>query len=173
MWQRGLACTLVLALAACGNSAPTSSGLPAVGTGTATLAEPVLAQCVAKSPYLKVGEGLDAPGRLEFDVSAGPQPAGACKGNTQFRFGSGLYDIKVEKSFVEDRVNLASKLLLTEGKDKAFAVFKDSASPFVFLDTYIFVLNEQGDTLVDPAFPTLSGRHMLDFKDITGFQPIP
>lgn len=93
MWQRGLACTLVLALAACGNSTPSSSGLPAAGTRTATLAEPVLAQCVAKSPYLKVGEGLDAPGRLEFDVSAGPQPAGACKGNTQFRFGSGLYDI--------------------------------------------------------------------------------
>lgn len=86
--------------------------------------------------------------------------------------GSGLYDIKVEKSFIEDRVNLASKLLLTEGKDKAFAVFKDSASPFVFLDSYIFVLNEQGDALVDPAFPTRSGRHMLDFKDFTGFQPI-
>ena len=28
-----------------------------------------------------------------MNVTAGPQPAGACKGNTQFRFGSGLYDI--------------------------------------------------------------------------------
>ena len=89
-----------------------------------------------------------------------------------YLIGCGLYDIKVEKSFVEDRVNLACDLLTKEGKDKAFAVFTDSASPFVFLDTYIFVLTESGDTLVDPAFPTRGGRHMLDFKDFTDFQPI-
>ena len=86
--------------------------------------------------------------------------------------GSGLYDIKVERSFVEDRVNLACDVLMKDGKDKAFALFKDSASRFVFLDTYIFVLTGTGDTLVDPAFPTHGGRHMMDFRDFTGFQPI-
>ena len=86
--------------------------------------------------------------------------------------GAGLYDIKVERSFVEDRVNLACDVLMKDGKDKAFALFKDSASRFVFLDTYIFVLTATGDTLVDPAFPTHGGRHMMDFRDFTGFQPI-
>lgn len=86
--------------------------------------------------------------------------------------GSGLYDIKVERSFVEDRVNLACELLMREGKEKAFATFTDTSSPFVFLDTYIFVLNETGETVVDPAFPTLGGRHMQDFADVVGFQPI-
>jgi signal transduction histidine kinase len=86
--------------------------------------------------------------------------------------GCGLYDIKVERSFIEDRVNLACDLLMKEGKARAFAEITDSSSRFVFLDTYIFVLNEAGDTLVDPAFPTRGGRHMLDFRDFNGFQPI-
>ncbi|MDO9452830.1 MAG: neutral/alkaline non-lysosomal ceramidase N-terminal domain-containing protein [Stagnimonas sp.] len=46
-----------------------------------------------QSPFLSVGAGLDAPGRLGMPVTVGAQPAGACKGNTQFRFGSGRYDV--------------------------------------------------------------------------------
>jgi len=86
--------------------------------------------------------------------------------------GSGLYDAKIERAFVEDRVNLASDLLLKDGKDKAFAAFTDGSSHFVFLDTYIFVLDQNGDTLVDPAFPTLAGRHMRDFSDAVGAKPV-
>lgn len=89
-----------------------------------------------------------------------------------YLIGSGLYNIKVEKSFVADRVKLAGDLLLAAGKEEAFRQFRDNASPFVFLDTYVFVLSETGETLVDPAFPTLSGRNMLAFKDAVGFQPI-
>lgn len=86
--------------------------------------------------------------------------------------GSGLYDAKIEKAFVQDRVDLACDLLQKEGKDKAFAAFTDASSHFIFLDTYIFVLDENGDTLVDPAFPTLAGRHMKDFADAVGAKPV-
>lgn len=86
--------------------------------------------------------------------------------------GSGLYNGKMEKAFIQDRVDMACELLLKDGKDKAFAAFKDSSSPFVFLDTYVFVLNEQGVTLVDPAFPTLAGRAMADFTDAVGAKPV-
>jgi hypothetical protein len=86
--------------------------------------------------------------------------------------GSGLYDIKVEKKFIEDRVKLASRLLKTAGKAEAFKQFQNPASPFVFLDSYIFVLNDKGQTLVDPAFPTMTGRNLLDFKDAVGFPAI-
>ena len=87
--------TLVL-LAACGDSrlaGTTAGGTGAGGTTPATVAEPELAKCVAQSPLLAVGAGLDAPGRLDFAVTRGAEPAGACQGNTQFRFGAGLYDI--------------------------------------------------------------------------------
>jgi signal transduction histidine kinase len=86
--------------------------------------------------------------------------------------GSGLYDIKVERIFIEERVNRAADVLKTEGKAAAFKQFQDPASPFFFLNSYIFVLNDKGETLVDPAFPTLSGRNLSDFQDAVGFHAI-
>ena len=89
-----------------------------------------------------------------------------------FLIGSGLYNPKVEKVFVQDRVTLACDLLAKAGKEEAFRQFRNTASPFAFLDTYVFVLSETGETLVDPAFPTLAGRDMLNFRDAVGFEPI-
>ena len=79
---------LALALAACGGRSEAPQGGPA----SSRVTDPQRAACVAKSPYLKVGEGLDAPGRLEVPVPAVGTPA-SCKGNSQFRFGSGRHDI--------------------------------------------------------------------------------
>lgn len=79
-----------------------------VGGSTNAAALPPAAQCVLRSPALQVGatpeltiNGItytrshqpDAPGPLETPIPhPGPQPNGACKGNTGYRFGSGLYD---------------------------------------------------------------------------------
>jgi neutral ceramidase len=76
----------VLLFGGCGSS----SREVASGGSSPTL--PAEAQCVLQSPRLAVGEGLDAPGRLGFDVTPG-RPSGACADNRAFRFGSGLYDI--------------------------------------------------------------------------------
>jgi Single Cache domain 2 len=86
--------------------------------------------------------------------------------------GSGSYSIKVEKVFVEERVRMAADLLASAGKEAAFKQFRDAASPFVFLESFIFVLNEQGRTLVDPAFPTMAGRDLTEFRDAVGFYAI-
>jgi neutral ceramidase len=77
-------CVVVL-LGGCGSS----SREVASGGGAALPAE---AQCVLQSPRLRVGEGIDAPGRLGFAVTPGPG-SGSCADNRSFRFGSGLYDI--------------------------------------------------------------------------------
>jgi len=86
--------------------------------------------------------------------------------------GSGLYDIKIERSFVEQRIANAVDLLHSKGTDAAFDAFRDPSSSFNFLDTYVFVLDEKGTTLVDPAFPGLTGRDMRDFRDAVGTRPI-
>jgi signal transduction histidine kinase len=86
--------------------------------------------------------------------------------------GSGSYNIKVEKPFVEERVRMAADLLATAGKAEAFKQFQDPGSPFAFLDSFIFVLNERGQTLVDPAFPTMAGRDLSQFQDAVGFYAI-
>src|SRR5262245_1094076 len=86
--------------------------------------------------------------------------------------GSGSFTIRVEKLFVEERVRLAADLLLAAGKETAFKQFQDPKTPFVFLESFIIVLDEHGRTLVDPAFPTMTGRDLSDFKDAVGFRPI-
>jgi signal transduction histidine kinase len=83
--------------------------------------------------------------------------------------GSGSYSIKVEKAFVEERVKRAARFLQSAGKVEAFKRFHSRASSFFFLDSYIFVLNEHGETLVDPAFPNRTGRTVVEFQDAVGF----
>ena len=108
-WIRGLAWWCCLApclplLHGCGNSSPpvAASG----GSASATL--PAGAYCVLNSPYLQIGSTPvltvddttytrshqpDAASPLELPLAKpGPQPAGTCQGNQQYRFGSGLYD---------------------------------------------------------------------------------
>lgn len=82
--------------------------------------------------------------------------------------GAGLYNLRVEREFVRERVDAAARLVAQKGRTAAFRAFLDLASPFVFLNTYIFVLDMQGRTLVDPAFPTHVGRSLLGFKDAVG-----
>ncbi|MDB5987103.1 MAG: alkaline ceramidase, partial [Nevskia sp.] len=87
-------------LAACGHSHPVSGDTPAQ--------LPPQAYCVLKSPRLQTGttsdltiagvsytktHQVDAPSAIELPIAhPGPQPAGTCNGNQQFRFGSGIYD---------------------------------------------------------------------------------
>lgn len=111
--HRALAAAAALLLGACGSGGGPSTGNTATGSSSSPasvgVALPAAAQCTLASPYLKIGttpdlfiggtqytasHRPDAPGPLETPIaSAGPQPAGACRGNTQYRFGSGLYDI--------------------------------------------------------------------------------
>jgi signal transduction histidine kinase len=69
---------------------------------------------------------------------------------------------------VKDRVDLAVELLQAKGKEAAFGDFRDSSSPFFFLNAYIFVLDINGRALVDPAYPTLVSRNLQDFQDEVG-----
>ena len=86
--------------------------------------------------------------------------------------GSGVYNIKMEKAFVEKRVRMACDLLEKKGTDAAFREFREPASPFAFLDTFVFVLDMQGRTVVDPAYPTNAGRDISQFDDAVGRRPV-
>ena len=85
----------------------------------------------------------------------------------EYVIGSGLYNMKVEKEFIIEMVDDAVELIKLEGK-AAFDKFRDKSSEFVFLDNYIFVVHLDGTAVVDPAFPSLEGRNLLDFKDAVG-----
>jgi signal transduction histidine kinase len=82
--------------------------------------------------------------------------------------GSGVHHFKIETIFVRRCVDRAVELLKSKGKEVAFAQFRDRASHFFFCDTYIYVLNDKGQCLVDPAFPTLEMRDLTRVKDAVG-----
>ena len=84
-----------------------------------------------------------------------------------FLIGSGAYDMPVQKSFVVDVVDSAVELLLREGS-KAFDMIKDKRSQYLYQDTYVFVIEDNGLTLLNAAFPKLEGRNIIDYKDADG-----
>ena len=83
--------------------------------------------------------------------------------------GSGVYNDRMERTFVVDGVKDAVGLIEKNG-DAAFAQFHDPTGPFIAKDAYIFVIDPNGVDLVNPAFPNLEGRNLLDLKDSQGKQ---
>jgi signal transduction histidine kinase len=84
-----------------------------------------------------------------------------------FIIGSGAYDMPVQKSFVVDAVDSAVKLIEREGV-KAFDTLRDRRSQYIYQDTYVFVIAEDGVELVNAAFPKLEERNVIDYKDADG-----
>jgi len=85
--------------------------------------------------------------------------------------GCGIYDDRMERSFVVDAVTDAIGQIEKHGS-AAFQLFHDATGPFIAKDAYIFVLDMAGVDLVNPAFPNLEGRNLMDLKDTQGKQLI-
>lgn len=78
----------IAALAACGGGPATDVPSEAVAGVDAQALE-----CIVNDPRRRVGDGLDAPGRLTVDTPpAGAIPA-PCTDNTAYRVGVGIHDI--------------------------------------------------------------------------------
>lgn len=85
----------------------------------------------------------------------------------QYAVGCGIYNMKMDRPFIEDVVNRAATLVEEQGP-AAFPRLRDRTGPFVFMDTYVFVDNPEGVELVNPAFPSLEGRNLSNLTDLTG-----
>jgi len=85
----------------------------------------------------------------------------------QYMIGCGIYNMQMDKSFIEDLVNRAAILADSRGKE-AFDQFRDKTGSFVFMDTYIFVLSPDGTQLVNGGIPALEGKNLIDMRDLNG-----
>jgi signal transduction histidine kinase len=85
----------------------------------------------------------------------------------QYVIGCGIYNMQMDKAFVEDVVNHAAALIAERGKE-AFGQLRDKTGPFVFMDTYMFVDTPDGTELVNPAQPSLEGKNLIDLRDLKG-----
>jgi signal transduction histidine kinase len=85
----------------------------------------------------------------------------------QYILGCGIYNMQMDKAFIEDVVNRAAALVADRGKE-AFGQLRDKTGPFVFMDTYVFVETPYGIELVNPAQPSLEGKNIMDLTDLHG-----
>jgi len=79
----------------------------------------------------------------------------------------GIYNMQMDKAFIEDVVNRAATLVADRGKE-AFGPLRDKTGPFVFMDTYVFVVSADGTEWVNPAQPNLEGKNLIDLRDLNG-----
>jgi signal transduction histidine kinase len=86
---------------------------------------------------------------------------------TQHIIGSGVYNMQMDKAFIEDVVNRASTVLADEGR-AGFVKLRDKTGHFVFMDTYVFVLTPEGIELVNPGQPSMEGKNIINLKDVNG-----
>ncbi len=85
----------------------------------------------------------------------------------RYIIGCGVYNMQMDKPFIEDVVNRAATLVAEEGK-AAFAKLRDKRGAFAFMDTYVFVLSPEGVELVNGAMPALEGKNIINLKDLQG-----
>ncbi len=89
----------------------------------------------------------------------------------EFIVGAGLYNDRMERTFVVDLVSDAVARVERDGAG-SFSLFRDQTGAFMVKDTYIFVIDPDGVDLVNPGFPNLEGRNLLNLRDTAGKQPI-
>jgi signal transduction histidine kinase len=85
----------------------------------------------------------------------------------RYLVGSGQYNLPLTRTFVVELVDDAARLLDERGVT-GFAQLRDKSGKFIFMDTYVFVLDTSGTELVNPAFPNLEGRNLINYKDAAG-----
>jgi len=85
----------------------------------------------------------------------------------QYLVGCGIYNMQMDKAFIEDIVDQAAALVEARGNE-AFPLLRDRKGPFVFMDTYVFVQGMDGTELVNAGLPSLEGRNLSDFRDARG-----
>lgn len=85
----------------------------------------------------------------------------------QYVIGCGIYNMQMDKVFIEDVVDRAAALVAEQGKE-AFSRLRDKTGPFVFMDTYVFVHTTDGIELVNPAQPSFEGKNLIDLRDVKG-----
>jgi hypothetical protein len=78
----------------------------------------------------------------------------AAPSGVRYVVGSGMYNDRMERSFVVDAVKDAVGQI-EKDREVAFRLLHDPTSPFIAKDAYVFVIDSNGVDLVNPAFPNL------------------
>jgi signal transduction histidine kinase len=107
------------------------------------------------------------PGQLRMEWKTSYVRLAQAPEGKRYVVGAGIYDMKMERAFVVEKVEQAVELIARRGP-AAFDAIRAQDGPFVFNDTYVFVDNAQGVELVNPAFPGLEGKSLIRLNNPEG-----
>lgn len=85
----------------------------------------------------------------------------------RYLVGCGIYNLQMDKAFIEDVVNRAAADVEQQGTN-AFGLLRDKTGPYRFMDIYVFVDDENGVEWVNPAYPSLEGKNLMQERDLKG-----
>ncbi len=86
---------------------------------------------------------------------------------TEYIIGSGDHTMRMEKAFIVDMVDEAVAMLEKRGR-QGFGLLRDRKGDYYFNETYVFVTSFEGREVVNPAFPMLEGRSVINAVDARG-----
>ena len=86
---------------------------------------------------------------------------------TPHLIGAGIYQMQMDRAFIQDLVDRASMLIAARGEN-AFPQLRDKTGPFYFMNTYVFVDTPDGVEVVNPAQPSIEGVNIIDLEDARG-----
>jgi signal transduction histidine kinase len=81
------------------------------------------------------------------------------------------FSIAQEKATKEEcmaKCKEVAALIKEAGVDAAVAKVQDAKGPYVWKDTYVFVMDMDGKILAHPATPNLVGKTLSGLKDVNG-----
>ncbi len=86
---------------------------------------------------------------------------------TEYIVGSGGYTMRMEKAFIVSMVDDAAAMLQKRGR-QGYGLLRDRRGDYYFKETYVFVTSLEGREVVNPAFPMLEGRSVINAVDASG-----
>ncbi|MFH1037685.1 MAG: cache domain-containing protein [PVC group bacterium] len=85
--------------------------------------------------------------------------------------GSGIDAPLQEREFYRIVVDEGAELLEEKGK-AGLSVLKDPGGPFTIHDKGVFVIDSEGQALIDPGLYLGTPRNLYDYQDLTGRRPM-
>lgn len=76
--------------------------------------------------------------------------------------------VKATKEECLEKTAEAVRVIEARGEEAALPAFRDKAGPFVWKDTYVFVIGLDGVMRAHPITPKLEGKNLLGIKDVNG-----
>jgi hypothetical protein len=122
------------------------------------------------NPHGWVHYNWTSPGEILAEWKSSCNREAVLPDGTRLYVGGGLNWPVPEVEFARIAVKSAVDLLQREGS-RGLDALRNPSGPFNFMESEVFVLGENGISILDPALRGLGSRNILEYRDASGRYP--